>query len=324
MLKKSDSKVVILRSAVGSPPSMSLINELRKQDVKVIGLDSNPLSAGLYLCDKGYLVPKGDDPKFLEEIIRICKIEKPNMILSGPEEEILTLSKNKNIFEKQNILVLCPDYKDVLVCVDKQKTYKLFKTLDIPTPQVFSRDIVKFPCIVKPRFGRGSKDVYIAKNRNELKLYLSIVKKPIIQEYVTGTEYSIDVFSNLDGTPLSILPRIRIQTESGISIKGKTVYDKKLIDYCKKITKKLKLIGPSCIQCIKNDNGVKFLEINTRFGGGSILSIKANPSIISNLIRLAKGEIPISNSSFKEGMIMLRYYDEVFLRENEILSAKDS
>ena len=45
---------------------------------------------------------------------------------------------------------------------------------------------------------------------------------------------------------------------------------------------------------------------------------------LTNLIRLAKGETPISNSSCKEGMIMLRYYDEVFLSENEILSAKDS
>ena len=55
---------------------------------------------------------------------KICKIEKPNMIISGPEEEILTITKNKEIFRKQNIVILSPDYKNVKICSDKMKTYE--------------------------------------------------------------------------------------------------------------------------------------------------------------------------------------------------------
>ena len=94
-----------MRSAVGSLPSISLIKDLKKKGVRVIRLDSNPLSVGFHFCDKSYVVPYGNDPEFLKKIIRICKIEKPQMILSGPEEEILTLTKNKKWFSQQNILV---------------------------------------------------------------------------------------------------------------------------------------------------------------------------------------------------------------------------
>ena len=53
-----------------------LIKELQKNGVFVIGTDVNPLSSGLYISDKKYVVPKGDDPNFLQSMINICKIEK--------------------------------------------------------------------------------------------------------------------------------------------------------------------------------------------------------------------------------------------------------
>ena len=82
--------------------------------------------------------------------------------------------------------------------------------------------------------------------------------------------------------------------------------------------------GPSCIQCIKNESGVKFIEINNRFGGGSILSIHACKSIIDNLIKIAKNEKPVKDFEFKEELTMLRYYDEIFLEKDKIIPANDS
>jgi len=312
------SEITIVSSAVGCLSAMGLINELKKEDVKIIGIDCNPLSAGLYLCDKGYVVPRGDNPGFINEIMRICELEKPDAILSGPEEELLALSKNKKLLEKMGVLVLCPDYEIVKICSDKLNTYELFRTYNIPTPEIYD-DEVNFPCIIKPRFGRGGRGVYKVDNVSELEFFLKKVRDPIVQEFVEGIEFTIDTFADLGGNPLSIIPRIRLQVESGISVKGITVYDTKIIDYCKKIVKKLKLIGPACIQCIKDHDGeIKFTEINPRFGGGSILSIKADTTIVQNLIRIIKGEKPIPSKGFKEGLIMLRYYSEVFTMKDSI------
>lgn len=323
-MRKSKSKPVIMSSAVGSLSAMALINKLKEKKAKIVGLDSEPLSAGLYLCDKSYVVPVGNDSRFLKKVLKICEKEKPNLILVGPEEEILVLAKNKKIIEKKGAILLCPDYETVAICSDKFKTYKFLKKISIPIPKIFTEKNVKFPCIVKPKFGRGGNHVFIASSKTEMRSYLSKINHPIIQEYVKGTEFSVDVFSDLKGNPLSIIPRIRLSTESGISVKGITINDSLIIKYCKKISKKLRLIGPSCIQCIKNEKGVKFIEINTRFGGGSILSLEADPSIVTNLIKMAKKQDPSSKMNFKEGLIMLRYYSEIFVDKNKILSRFDS
>lgn len=315
------AQTTIIRSAVGCLSSMALINELVKKGVKVIGIDCNPLSAGLYLCDKGYVVPRGDDPRFLEEVLRICEIEKPNAILSGPEEEILVLSKNKGLFVERNILVFCPDYETIKICVDKIEIYRTFTSFGIPAPEIYSEENIKFPCIVKPRSGRGGRGIFKAEDAYELNFYSKKVINPIIQEFVEGTEYTVDTFADLEGNPLSIVPRIRLQFESGISVKGMTVYDERIISYCQKIVKELKLIGPSCIQCIKNDRGLIFTEVNPRFGGGSILSIKADPTIVPNLIRIVKGDSPVPGNGFRQGLTMLRYYSEVFVVQDEKIEA---
>ena len=317
-MQKLKPEITIIRSAVGSPASISFIKKLQQRNARVIGLDSDPLSSGLYICDKGYVVPNGSDANFLNKLLEICEIEKPDIILSGPEEEIITLSKNKKPFEEKNILVLCPDYETVKICTDKLLSHKFFESISIPVPKIFDKKNTKFPCIIKPRQGRGGHNVFKINNLGELNKTYPKINQPVIQEFVTGVEYSIDVFCDTMGEPLSIIPRRRLHTESGISTKGITDKNKKIIYYTKKILKKLKIIGPACIQCIDNNGTIKFLEINVRFGGGSILSMEADPSIISNLFKLSKKKTTKPSSNFKENLVMLRYYDEVFVDENKL------
>lgn len=311
----STNRLTILRTAVGSPPVAGMIKELKKRNIRVVGTDCNPLSAGFAFCDKFYVVPKGNSLNFIDKILEICDREKPQAIIAGPEEEILSLAKNKKIFIKRKILVLVPDYGTAKLCADKILTHKFFIKNSIPTPKAyFNRRKIEFPAIIKPRYGRGSKQVYKVENKQELAFYLKKVKWPIIQEFVKGTEYSIDIFSDLEGLPLSIVPRVRIQVESGIAMKSRTVYDEEIINMSGKITTKLKLIGPACLQCIKTVKGIKFIEINTRFGGGSILSVKADPTIITNLIKIIKGGKTEKSRGFKQGITMLRYYAEVYIK----------
>ena len=317
-------KVRIIKTAVGSMGKVPLIKELQKNGVFVIGTDVNPLSSGLYISDKKYVVPKGDDPNFLQSMINICKIEKPNLLLPNEEYETLTLSKNKNLFEEMGIILLCPDFDIVKTCFDKKKTKVYLDNIGIPTPVTFTPQNAQFPCIIKPNFGRGSGNMYLVNNEKELEFYLSKVESPIIEEYIQGEEFSVDIIADLSGEPLSVIPRVRIQTESGISTKGITKNEPTIIDFCKKITKELELKGPSCIQCIKNESGVKFIEINNRFGGGSILSVHACKSIIDNLIKIAKNEKPVKDFKFKEELTMLRYYNEIFLEKGKIITTDDS
>lgn len=303
----------VIQTAAGSPAAAAIILELKKAGIRVIGLDCDPLSAGFYLADKFYVIPRGNAPEFLGEILRICETEKPKAILIGPEEELIVLSQKKDLFFKKGVLLLCPDYNAVGICTDKLKCQKSLNSLGIPVPEIYNENDAEFPCIIKPRFGRGGKDVYRVDNKSELRSYFQNLQQPIIQKYISGIEYTVDVLADLRAKPLSIVPRIRLQVESGISMKGKTVYDDEIITFCRKIVDNFKLVGPSCIQCIRNSSGVKFIEINLRFCGGSALSFKADPTIISNLIKMIRGENTTASTGFEAGLTMLRYYSEVFI-----------
>lgn len=329
----------ILRTACGCMAAIGLIKELINRGVEVICTDANPLSVGLYYCKKGYVVPKGNDPSFISKILEISKKEHVNAILSGPEEELIQIAKNRSVFLKEDIIPLVPEYESASTCYDKFKTYDFFIKNNIPTPKTIflikEKDInnlkleeLEFPVILKPRFGRGSEGIYIVNDNEELKFIISKYCKDsdyLIQEFVKGIECTVDVFSDLKGNTLSIVPRRRLAVESGIATKSQTFYNEKIINYIQKINEKLKLIGPSNIQCIidEKEEIPKFIEINPRFGGGSILSIKADPTIVENLIRIVRGEKPVSSNGFREGLTMLRYYSEIYILDNQISDCDD-
>jgi len=317
---EGNERIRILRSAVGSMPSWGIINELFNFKVDIIGMDSNPRSFGLYKLNKSYVVPRGDHPDYLGCIKDIVKNEMCNAILSGPEEEILCLSRNRSLFEEMNCILLMPDYENAFICANKYKADCFFKENGIPSPAIFTDiELIKYPCLIKPSFGRGGSDVFQINNKNDFQFFYEKVKDPVIQELIRGEEYSVDILADRKGNALSIVPRLRIGIDSGISVKGVTVLDHEIITYCERIVKKLRLFGPSCIQCIKNPDGIFFFDINARFGGGSILSIKADPTIIPNLLKLIKNEEPIPSTGFTEGLMMLRYYSEVFIKEADVI-----
>lgn len=305
----------IIRTAIGSMVSLGLINHFRSNGIEVVGVDSDPLAFGLYLLNSSYVIPKANDPKFIDTMLNICEIEQPDAILAGPEEELLILTKNRDLFE--GIVLLCPDYNTIKICYDKIELDDFFRQLSVLTPLTQFPDYfldIDFPCIVKPRVGRGSSKVWIATHPRDIRN----IKDRIIQDYIEGNEYSVDVLADREGNVCNVVPRLRLQITNGKSTRSRTVYDEEIIGYCKKIAKELKLFGMSCIQCIKNESGVYFIDVNPRFGGGSVLSLWADQTIFPNIIKLIKGEKPIPNDKFEEGLTMLRFYNETYIREGEI------
>jgi len=324
-MKKNNKQLKILVTAVGSPSSSFLINEFKKNNVYIIGTDSDSYSHGFFMCDKKYVIPKGKHPNYIESILRICSYEGINAILAGPEEELIVISKNRDYLADLDVKLLIPDHETILTCTDKSKCYSQLKKLNISIPDIYDENHLKFPCILKPKSGRGATNVYKVYNKKELTFFIQNVKDPIIQEFVTGTEYTVDILTNWEGIAISIIPRIRLNIESGISMKGITKRDEKIISYSRKIVEELKIIGPSCIQCIKTSkNEIKFTDINLRFGGGSALSFKANINLMRNYLQLLNNENVKPNFQFIENLVMLRNYNEIFVRNEEIQSLDDN
>ena len=304
----------ILLTTVGSPGKASLAKAFMDYGFYVVGVDIDPLAVGRFVCDKFYQVHKASEPRFIPELVQICTEHDIDAILPSLEIEARELKEYEHEFKHTKIL--SPRLNTIDVCNDKLKTHNFLKKIGVNVPDIYDTntpsDKVFFPVMIKPRDGRGGDGINKALCPVELRHYSK--SNCIVEKYISGVEYTIDILSDLNGEPISIIPRTRIDVESGISMKGKTIYDKEIIETCRKIAKELGLVGGSCIQCIKGKEFM-FTDINLRFGGGSLLAFKADPMMFKNLERIVMGEKAIKPDGFQEGLTMLRYYAEVYIKE---------
>ncbi|MHA1342225.1 MAG: ATP-grasp domain-containing protein, partial [Promethearchaeota archaeon] len=183
-------------------------------------------SPALEVADKAVITPLIYDDKYIEFLLDYCLKNNIIAIISLFDIDLPILAKNKNIFEKKGIKVLVSDYKVTQICNDKWETFKFLNEHEIMTPNTFisiesvlkkiSDGIVKFPLILKPRWGMGSIGIYQADNIKELRVFYNKVKERIrntylkyessidlnnsviIQEKIHGQEYGLNVINNLN------------------------------------------------------------------------------------------------------------------------------
>jgi carbamoyl-phosphate synthase large subunit len=148
------------------------------------------------------------------------------------------------------------------------------------------------------------------------------VDNPVIQEYLEGPEYTIDMLCGYDGRPLSIVPRERVVIRAGVIDRGRTVRNAALIDLAQAVAAALTFYGPVNVQCrVVNGRPVVF-EINPRFSGGIPLTIAADADFPQMLVRLALGHtLTPALGAFRDGLWMTNYEETVFLERDAATGA---
>lgn len=304
----------LLLTAIGK--RIQLINNLKKH-FKIIGVDCSNLTPASYFADKFCQVPKYRKQEYISTLLDICKKEKVDILIPLFENEFPILDKNRDKFKEIGTFLMLSDKRVLSICNDKWTTYQFFTDNNINTPKSYLNIedcMKKIPLFIKPRQGMGSKHSYRVNNIKELNFYFELIDNPIIQDYVEGTEYTIDCICDLEGNVISAVPRERIEVRSGEVSKSRTVRDFDIINAVIDLCKKLKVVGPVTIQCIKDcDDNIRFIEINPRFGGGVPLSFEAGVNYGQILKDIVKGkDIQPIIGEFKE-LTMLRYDEAVFI-----------
>lgn len=308
-----------------------IIQEIKKSigeyKSSIITTDIDPLAAGIYFSDKHYMVPRYDDKTYLVKLKQICIEEKINFIIPQTDRDCNYFAEHWdfiNSWNLKNFQILMPNPETIKIVNDKLLCKKYFTNNGILTPLDYSEhenaDKLIFPLIIKPRNDSGSKDVFIVKNNIELSYSISKITNPIIEEYISGIEYTVDGAANHDGSVIGLIPRKRITVKGGVSIKGVTEFDPALIQISQKVIRLIKTFGFFCIQFIKKNGNYYFIEFNPRMGSGIVLSINAGLDLFTIFNAYYKKEpIHFENDFFQEGIYMMQYLTPIFKFENELL-----
>ena len=223
---------------------------------------------------------------------------------------MLEWSKRKECFyEKYKARIIISNERAINICFDKWNTYN-FLLKQYPTPGTslsFKYDLIK------PRIGRGSAGIVF---KDKLPDNFSMDGK-VSQEIVKGIEYTIDVLCDFNSKPIYIIPRKRLLVQSGLSVKGVTIYDDQIIRYCRVIVDMLKPIGIINIQCFKDGDDIFFIEINPRIAGGSSLSFASTENWFKALECFVQGR-PYEAKEIIYGRYMFRTFEDVIIDEDDL------
>lgn len=281
------------------------------------GADISDSAPALQFCDRTVLVPRIKDPAYIPFLLEICQKEQIDGLIPTIDTDLLLLAENRERFAAigTRAVISAPDR--IALCRDKRLTADYFHSVGLESPIPVDKVeayAAGFPAFIKPKDGSSSIFAYKVENRKELEAYAAQVPDYIIQPFIEGTEYTVDIFCDFEGNPIFITPRIRLAVRAGEVLKTEITQDRQIIAEMKQLLCHYKPCGPITVQLIRQkDTGIDhYIEINPRFGGGAPLTMMAGANAALALLQLLSGEkLSYQEDAAEDGAIYSRFDQSV-------------
>ena len=322
----------ILFTSIGR--RVELIQAFRKAatdlqiELTIIGADITDDAPALYFCDEKQIVCRIKDVNYIPQLLDICEKENVDCLIPTIDTDLLLLAESKHYFETIGTKVLISDVDKVKLCRDKNYTANYFISLGLKSPQpvnsvekyeeALQDGSVSFPAFIKPKDGSSSINAYRVDNLDDLKLYAEKIEDYIIQPFVSGREYTVDIFCDYEGNPVYITPRERLAVRSGEVLKTRITQDDTMIAEMLKLVADYKPCGQITVQLIRDEKTGDnyYIEINPRFGGGAPLSIKAGANSAKAILKMLNGKkLVYQDKAARDGAIYSRFDQSVCVNE---------
>ena len=291
------------------------------KDLIIYGADMAGTAPALAYCNYVRRVVAMKDPMYIDGLLHICREDNIDLLIPTIDTDLLVLAENKEKFEQIGTKVMISEPDKIRICRDKNNTSEFFVKcgLQAPMPVNDWREYnAGYPAFIKPKDGSSSINAYKVDNAEALKVYAEQIEDYIVQPFVSGREYTIDIFCDWNGEPLSIVPRERMQVRSGEVLKTRIFMDDQMIDEARSLCKEYRPCGPITVQLIRDEAGVDwFIEINPRYGGGAPLSMKAGARSAETVLKLLDNERVEYQGDIADGAIYSRFDQSVCISEGK-------
>lgn len=339
MTHNHEKKTVLVTGVGGRSVGGGILHALLRtspevaERYRVLAVDCDPFSWGLYKAQNGFVVPRADSEEYISRIADIVQNNNVDAIIPGTEIEIAPLLQHSDHFAPAEVIAnrfdLLPLMYDKLKCAEKLEQLGIAV---VPTLSASSwheaAEKFGFPLIVKPAMGSGgSRGVSIACNENQMEQRLSNRSDAdrdllCVQPYIGDEEgeFTVGVLSdrsgklidsvalrrNLVGLSLmssSTFQNKKLKVSSGYS-QGYIVRDKKIQDFCEEVAVALNSCGPLNLQLrVDPKTGDPLIfEVHPRFSGTT--PIRAD-------VGFNEPDLMLRNSLFGETFGRLNYRADV-------------
>jgi carbamoyl-phosphate synthase large subunit len=267
--------------------------------------------------DRRHQLPWAADHDFVSKISGLCQRLDIDVLIPGVDEELLVLARNEKLLAPTLLLLPHADY--VKTMLDKLHMITALSQNKIPVPQsmTLADDFKRFhfPCISKPRSGRGSRGVKILNSIQEAVALKAAAgdsaERILLQEYLEGIEYTVQMIADSKGQLCAIVP-VKVGIKRGITIRAETESEPRVIAACQEIHQVIPTRGCYNIQLILTAEGKVFpFEINPRVSTTLCLVVASGVDPVSQFIQGKESKRP---PSFQAGLQLQRHWTNHFIK----------
>lgn len=301
-----------------------------KGEGRVIATDATKLSPAIYEADDYYIVPRIDDPGYLDIIIDICKKEEISGVLSLIDPELGLLARNTDRFQAAGVQVIGSSAQLCDLTLDKSEMYRWLKQRNYrcatswTDKEEFYRALdnaeVSFPVFVKPAKGSASINISKVSTKETIEVLWKEADDLMIQEFLNGQEIGADVYIDmLSGEIISIFTKKKLKMRAGETDKAISFKDAKLFALIQKFVTEAGYRGQIDIDIFDIDGEYYISEVNPRFGGGYPHAYESGCNHIRLILNNLKGEanVPVIGQ-YEEGIYMMKYNEISIQKEDRL------
>ncbi len=321
----SQQQIRVLVTGVGGPAAVSVIKSLSLDpSVQLLAADMDPWAAGLYLLppDARTLIPAGLDPDFASAVLARCVALGVHVLIPTVDAEMRPLAGARAEYAAAGIELMLAPGRALDLTLDKLALAQCCAGhVRVPRTECFDDSLDPaswdYPVVLKPRTGSGSRDISVVVSAQEL-AGLGRSAEFIVQEYLPGEEYSIDVLADTRSHVIAAVPRVRARVDSGVSVAGRTVHDPELEYFGATVASVTGLTYIANVQARRDAAGrAALLEVNPRAPGALPLTMASGVNMPRLALDVLRG-LPVPEHVDFHEMAMVRFLEERFMDLSEV------
>lgn len=322
----TENSIKVLVTGAGGAAAIAFFKAVQHiEGLEIHMADMDSYSTGLYLVPdaRRCLLPPGEANDFCDRLFEYCQRHEITIAVPTVDCELAPLAAVQPRFEAAGIQLILSPEPALRECYDKLRLMQSLQGhVELAAysryDEAFNTASMEFPFVLKPRIGSGSRGVRLIHQPADL-TDVEIDGRQLVQEYLPGVEYSVDVYVANCGRVIAGVIRERIKVDSGIAVISKTVIDEEISDMAARIARLVGIRYVANIQFRRDRAGrPRLLEINPRFPGTMSLTVAAGVNMPELCLRDARGESLPERIDYAP-LAMVRNWQETFLPVTEFL-----
>lgn len=259
----SERKVVLV-TGVGGNVGQGIVRSIRANwpEIMIIGTNTVRVSAGNHLCDVVHQVPFSTSPEYSSVIADISKRHSVDLVIPSTDYETYHLA----LLTQSLPAVAVSPARTCQIFLDKWLTWEALSAAKVPfAPSILpSRYHSEFEhVVVKPREGRGSRDVVFQPENPA-----AFGDDFVVQRRYFGPEITTAFYVCGDGSLHGQITLRRSLTAGMTSACEVTFdHDSEVTEIIHKLMQALPIRGACNVQSIVSSEGIVPFEINCRLSG---------------------------------------------------------